>query len=81
MYSWKERSVVGSCRWLLRNLLRAIFVLTGLSTRPDAAKATALDYFKNMIKSFVIDKSTDRLAPAPHQVSQAPSVRGNAPAA
>ena len=37
MYSWKERSVVGSCRWLLRNLLRAICVVTGLSTRPDAA--------------------------------------------
>jgi len=27
------------------------FVLTGLSTRPDAARATALDYFKNMSKS------------------------------
>jgi hypothetical protein len=31
MYSWKERSVEGSWRWLLRNLLRAIFVWTGLA--------------------------------------------------
>ncbi len=27
--------MVGSCRWLLRNLLRAISVLTGPATRPD----------------------------------------------
>src|SRR5687767_5854124 len=51
MYSWKERSVAGSCRWLLRNLLRAICVWTGplTSARPDAASASSLEYVAQIL--------------------------------